>query len=831
MITLLLFTPIIPLPAANRTGHEIIRVDIDHDGTPELFRMEGGVLLLSLDGHGRLVDRTAELGFADAGVPAAAEWYDVDHDGWQDLVTLDTDGVLSWYRNENGRNFTAHVLYEGARGQDRIAWQWSRLDGDKRPDLLVHTAHSVAALLCTGPGRFELGDVIEVGECAPENVARSGRGSASESFVDHPDDRDSGGRGSGGHPGRAGFSDGRPVGGASDGTEPPVPAPGDDGTAGSPPPGSGPGSVNPGVVDATRISPGCADTLRDLATASCVPASSIPMLGALLPLGVELFVDPGGRVGLGTVSPSHARLEVTADMAGDGIYVETGVGGGVAIEAISSSPSDGFGLVAEANSPVGRAVRAVNEASTGTAIGLESVSRSDSGWAMTGIATSASGSAIGVRGQSDAESGFGVFGVADGLNGVGVWGEADSANGVAVRGKNHTPFGTCLALLGTTESPSGVGVLGVTSSEGNGANELGSGVQGTASGAGVGVAGISHLGILGFQPLNTDGVGVLGADFSVVGSTHGIWGEVFSTNAGASGVWGEGPINGVIGRASTDQAGAKGIHGYLLASVTPGAGSAGVRGDIFATSTSGFGVQGKHAGSGIGVMGDCQNGIAVYGISANGTAVFSEGDTHVNGTLTATSKSFVHPHPSDPTKEIRFTCLEGNEFGTYFRGSLRLTDGRAEIDVPEAFRLVTEAEGLTVQLTPVGAKTAVWIEAKGLDRILVRGDRDVDVDYLVHGVRAGFADEPAIIENEHFVPVFEDRTFGDALHPALRQILVDTQIVLPDGTPNRATAARLGWKLRSAGEDAAPVEADEPARPAPQPVSVTKREGLRASDR
>ena len=38
-------------------------------------------------------------------------------------------------------------------------------------------------------------------------------------------------------------------------------------------------------------------------------------------------------------------------------------------------------------------------------------------------------------------------------------------------------------------------------------------------------------------------------------------------------------------------------------------------------------------------------------------------------------KSFVQPHPADASKEIRFVCLEGNESGTYFRGSGRVVGG------------------------------------------------------------------------------------------------------------------------------------------------------------
>jgi len=112
---------------------------------------------------------------------------------------------------------------------------------------------------------------------------------------------------------------------------------------------------------------------------------------------------------------------------------------------------------------------------------------------------------------------------------------------------------------------------------------------------------------------------------------------------------------------------------------------------------------------------------------------------HVDGDFVATGvKSFVQAHPEDPTREIWFVCLEGNEAGTYFRGTARLSGGSARIPVPEEFRLVTEPEGLTVQLTPVG-KARLWLEEKSLEGILVRGDADVEFDYLVNGVRRGQA--------------------------------------------------------------------------------------------
>jgi len=141
-----------------------------------------------------------------------------------------------------------------------------------------------------------------------------------------------------------------------------------------------------------------------------------------------------------------------------------------------------------------------------------------------------------------------------------------------------------------------------------------------------------------------------------------------------------------------------------------------------------------------------------YAIYSRGGTTFLAGDVGIGtdtpgakldvaGDFVASgTKSFVEPHPLDPSKEIRFVCLEGNEVGTYFRGSAQLAGGVATIAVPEEFALVTAPEGLTVQLTPLGPGGELWVAEKGLFQIEVRGARDVDFDYVVNGVRHGYAD-------------------------------------------------------------------------------------------
>ena len=64
---------------------------------------------------------------------------------------------------------------------------------------------------------------------------------------------------------------------------------------------------------------------------------------------------------------------------------------------------------------------------------------------------------------------------------------------------------------------------------------------------------------------------------------------------------------------------------------------------------------------------------------------------------------------------IRYVALEGPESGTYFRGRGKIVRGVAEIAVPDSFRMVTDAEGLSIQVTPIGEMATVAVWRIGLD--------------------------------------------------------------------------------------------------------------------
>ena len=177
--------------------------------------------------------------------------------------------------------------------------------------------------------------------------------------------------------------------------------------------------------------------------------------------------------------------------------------------------------------------------------------------------------------------------------------------------------------------------------------------------------------------------------------------------------------------------------------------------------------------------------------SSNGWGVYSSGSFGASG-----AKSFVEPHPTDPTREIRYASLEGREVGTYFRGTAHLVQGRATIDVPEDFRVVTAADGVTVQITAIGEPANLYCITRSLDTIEIGGSFDVEFDYQVNGVRKAFADFEPVVANTDFVPQSaRDPWFTRGLPPESLRRLQANGILEADGSINAATAHRLGWDL------------------------------------
>lgn len=257
-------------------------------------------------------------------------------------------------------------------------------------------------------------------------------------------------------------------------------------------------------------------------------------------------------------------------------------------------------------------------------------------------------------------------------------------------------------------------------------------------------------------------------------------------------------ISGIVPGGGDNSAGVFGKHlgGFPI----PGYTGAGVRGE-----SNLVGVLGIAAGTSAfreGVAGSLLNNVGTEvawgalgsapGVDPPSTVgpwgVFAGGNIGATGT-----KSFLDPHPTDPNLVIAYISLEGPEAGTYFRGRGRIQNGIARIAVPEHFRLVTDPEGLTVQITPIGPMASFSVVKYDLDEIVVQSSRNVEFFYMVNGVRAAFKDVVPFRRGNEFAPRSADARMPEWLSPGQKRLLIQNGTYRPDGTVNVETAHRLGW--------------------------------------
>ncbi len=445
---------------------------------------------------------------------------------------------------------------------------------------------------------------------------------------------------------------------------------------------------------------------------------------------------------------------------------------------------------------------------------------------VRGINNSTGGNGIGVYGSAAGAGPGGFFTAGTGGTGVnGLASGAGSSGGnfsgeTGVSGTSSSTAGSATAIVGTISStaPGGTsaGVRGIN----NSTTGSGYGVYGSQAGSGVGVYGTAgNGGIGGAFNAGTGGTAVQGFAFdassiggafsantgvSASGNTTGVsaYGNVTGVlgfTQGGTGVLGQVVANGVAGSAGVRGTNASvfgGVFGVLgeITANPAGGSSAAVRGINAGAGAGGIGVWGSQAGSGYGVYGVTTGaGFGVLGQASGGGSygVLALGNLGASGV-----KSFVDPSPSDPSKQIAFVALEGNEVGTYFRGTGHFVNGTATLDVPQAFRDVTDPGDLTVQITPEGPTfTSVSIKSKDLNHVVVLGSQDVAFDYTVNGIRKGYQGYDPIQPNRVYVPQSATDTLPSWLTETQKQTLIADGTYHADGTVNLTTAHALGWDL------------------------------------
>jgi hypothetical protein len=285
------------------------------------------------------------------------------------------------------------------------------------------------------------------------------------------------------------------------------------------------------------------------------------------------------------------------------------------------------------------------------------------------------------------------------------------------------------------------------------------GVNGTLPAAGYYATGTSGDGVYVVSP-GDDGVQVENASAYGVhvespvydgiyvnrAGTHGVsvsepgWDGLYVSNANDDGI--------EIGTAADNgiEIHDGGTNGLMI----DGAGQDGIR--VFRATDDG--IQVDSADYGLNIVNATSMGVLANAVTTGGRFYQSTGGVYAYiahhsadgvdyGILTNGTKSFIQEHPTDPSQDIIYAALEGGEAGTYYRGTAQLRNGTVRVTLPEHFGLVTEQEGLTVQVTPRADCNGIYVAEVTTTYIVVKelrgGTSNARFDFLINGVRAGYS--------------------------------------------------------------------------------------------
>lgn len=132
--------------------------------------------------------------------------------------------------------------------------------------------------------------------------------------------------------------------------------------------------------------------------------------------------------------------------------------------------------------------------------------------------------------------------------------------------------------------------------------------------------------------------------------------------------------------------------------------------------------------------------IGGYGAALEGSLLLSfpsgvstSGNVTVNGTLSATSKSFLIDHPTKDGYKLQYGSLEGPENGVYVRGRLK---GNT-IQLPDHWVGLVDESSITVNLTPIGNLQRLCVQSVSITEVVVAEEygHGIDCFYVVFAER------------------------------------------------------------------------------------------------
>ena len=292
--------------ASTRAPSDFTWIDLNGDGLPELLQLTASMQLRVLGnlGGAGFEDRSSSFGLLGDERILHVDVSATGAPGQPPRVTLLlADGVVRVVTNMERVGSELLDLYLSPELQGPIRkLSWLDVDADGDEDLWLETDATSAGLYLREGGQLKL-TALPTLMASPSggSVVMSPRQQGESPSATELEDA-----GSGGHAlGQAPTNSNRESAATSSSL-----------TA-TPAPGAGP---------VTQSLIGCVSSILDVVTGACLEASTVPELGRLYPLSSDFFVDPTGRVGIGTVTPD-ATLDVAGGLEADELNVLGGIEG------------------------------------------------------------------------------------------------------------------------------------------------------------------------------------------------------------------------------------------------------------------------------------------------------------------------------------------------------------------------------------------------------------------------------------------------------------------------------------------------------------------------
>ena len=125
-----------------------------------------------------------------------------------------------------------------------------------------------------------------------------------------------------------------------------------------------------------------------------------------------------------------------------------------------------------------------------------------------------------------------------------------------------------------------------------------------------------------------------------------------------------------------------------------------------------------------------------YFLDTSATTQTKSGSLTLTGTLSATSKSFLIPHPTKEGMKLCYGSLEGPENGVYIRGKL---DDNNIIELPEYWTKLVDPDSISVTLTPIGSHQNLYVQNIDINRIMIVNsnviNKKISCFFIVYGER------------------------------------------------------------------------------------------------